>query len=162
MKVRAAVSEKVMRVLGLGLALGVLIAVAGCGAQTPQPPGSIKVIMTEYAYSPKDITVPAGKSVFYLVNSGSNAHTMILRDSTGVRLAGSDLVSAGDVSIFTADNLQVGNYVIFCDQQGHEASGMVGTLTVIAAAPSPSPEATPSATAAASGAPASASPSTSP
>ena len=139
------------------LALGLMIAVAGCGAQTPQPPGSIRVDMTEFSYTPKNITAPAGKIVFYLVNVGSNAHTMIIRDGSGVRLAGSDLISAGDVSIMTVPNLPEGNYTIFCDVQGHEASGMVGTLTVTAAvssSPSASAPATSAAPATPSGSPA--------
>ena len=87
--------------------------------------------MTEFKFDPSTITVPAGKVVFYLVNAGNGtSHNFIIRDSSGKKIAGSELVSAGDQSVFTVDNIAAGTYTIFCDQPGHEASGMKGTLTV--------------------------------
>ena len=87
--------------------------------------------MTEFSFTPSAISAPAGKIVFYLVNGGNNtSHDMVIRNSSGARLATSDLVSAGDTSVFTVDNLAAGTYTYFCDQPGHEAAGMKGTLTV--------------------------------
>lgn len=87
--------------------------------------------MTEFKFEPSTLNVSAGKVVFYLVNAGNGtSHNMIIRDSTGKKVAGSELVSAGDQSVFTVDNIAAGTYTIFCDQPGHEASGMKGTLTV--------------------------------
>ena len=87
--------------------------------------------MTEFKFDPSDIKAPAGKVVFYLVNAGNNtAHDLYIRDNTGKKIAGSDLVSAGDSSVFTVDSIAAGNYVIYCDQPGHESSGMKGTLTI--------------------------------
>ena len=87
--------------------------------------------MTEFKFAPSDIQVPAGKVVFFLVNDGNGtSHDMAIRDSTGKTIARSDLVSAGDSTVFTVDNLAAGSYTIFCDQPGHEASGMHGALTV--------------------------------
>ena len=105
---------------------------AGCGGtSTAQPAGSIKVTMTEFKFDPSSITVPSGKVVFYLVNAGNGtSHNLLIRDSTGKHLAGSNLVSAGDSVVFTVDTIAAGSYVIFCDQPGHEGSGMKGTLTV--------------------------------
>jgi len=39
-------------------------------------------------------------------------------------------MSAGDSSVFTVDSIDAGTYTIFCDQPGHESSGMKGTLTI--------------------------------
>jgi uncharacterized cupredoxin-like copper-binding protein len=39
-------------------------------------------------------------------------------------------VSSGDSIVFTIDNIAAGTYTMFCDQPGHESSGMKGTLTV--------------------------------
>ena len=105
---------------------------AGCGGNSsPQPAGSIKVTMTEFKFDPSTISVPAGTVVFYLVNAGNNtSHDMFIRDSTGKNVAGSDLISAGDTSVFTVNNIAAGTYTYYCDQPGHEASGMKGTLTV--------------------------------
>ena len=87
--------------------------------------------MTEFKFDPSTINVPAGKVVFYLVNAGNGtSHNMIIRDSSGKKVAGSELVSAGDQSVFTVADIAAGTYTIFCDQPGHESSGMKGTLTV--------------------------------
>jgi plastocyanin len=109
-----------------------MVVLAGCGgSSTPQPAGSIKVTMTEFSFDPATISAPAGKVVFYLVNAGNGtSHNLIIRDSTGKRVAGSELVSAGDSFIFTVDSIAAGTYTYFCDQPGHEQSGMKGTLTV--------------------------------
>jgi plastocyanin len=64
------------------------------------------------------------------VNSGTSSHNLIIRDSSNKRIKGSELVSAGDSNVFTVDSIAAGVYTIFCDQQGHEASGMKGTLTI--------------------------------
>jgi plastocyanin len=118
-------------VRALAAVLAAAALVAGCGGNTPpQPAGSIKVVMTEFKYAPSTIEASNGKVVFYLVNSGTTAHNLIIRDSAGRRLKTSELVSAGDASIFTVDSIAAGTYSFFCDQQGHEASGMKGTLTI--------------------------------
>ncbi|TMF42517.1 MAG: hypothetical protein E6I23_13440 [Chloroflexi bacterium] len=116
------------------VALVALAMLAGCGGGSggaAQPAGSIKVTMTEFAFSPSTISVPSGKVVFFLVNTGTVSHDMIIRDSSGQRVSGaaSELVSAGDSFVFTVSNLPAGSYSYFCDQLGHEASGMKGTIT---------------------------------
>ena len=120
-----------MRALAVGLAAVALLAgCGGGGGGASQPAGSIKVTMTEFKFDPSTISAPAGKVVFFLVNSGSTQHDMAIRDSSNNRLAVSELVSAGDSSTFTVDNIAAGTYTIFCTQPGHESSGMKGTLTV--------------------------------
>ena len=87
--------------------------------------------MTEFKFDPAAISAPAGKVVFYLVNGGNGtSHNLIIRDATGKRVGGSELVSAGDSTVFTVDNIAAGTYTYYCDQPGHEASGMKGVLTV--------------------------------
>ena len=86
--------------------------------------------MTEFKFDPSTVSAPHGKVVLFLVNGGSVAHDLIVSDSSGNRVAGSELVSAGDSNVFTIDNIAAGTYKIFCDQPGHEASGMKGTLTI--------------------------------
>ena len=110
--------------------IAVLATACGGSSGSGQPAGSTKVTLTEFKFDPSSITVPHGKVVFFLVNSGSVQHDMAIRDSTGNRLALSELISAGDTSVFTVNNMDAGTYTIFCTQQGHETSGMHGTLTV--------------------------------
>jgi plastocyanin len=108
-----------------------LLAGCGGGGSPAQPAGSIKVTMTEFKFDPGTISAPAGTIVFYIVNAGNNtSHDLFIRDSGGTKIAGSDLVSAGDSSVFTVSNIKAGTYVMYCDQPGHESSGMKGTLTV--------------------------------
>jgi len=117
-----------MRALAVAVAVGALLS--GCGGSTPQPAGSIKVTMTEFKFDPATLSAPSGKVVFYLVNSGTTSHDLIIRDSSNNRISGSELVSAGDAIVFTVDSIPAGTYTIFCDQSGHEASGMKGALTI--------------------------------
>ena len=120
-----------MRALAVGLAAVALLAgCGGGGGGASQPAGSIKVTMTEFKFDPSTISAPSGKVVFFLVNSGTTQHDMAIRDSSNKRIDVSELVSAGDSSVFTVNNLAAGTYTIYCTQPGHESSGMKGTLTV--------------------------------
>ena len=111
-------------------ALAMLVLLAGCGGGgSGQPSGSFKVSMTEFKFDPATMTVPSGKVVFYLVNGGTVSHDFVIRDSAGNNLQASELVSAGDTFVFTVSNLPAGTYTYFCNQAGHEAAGMKGTLT---------------------------------
>jgi plastocyanin len=117
------------RAIPILFAILLLLAACGGGGSSGQPVGSIKVTLTEFKFDPSTISVAHGKVVFYMVNAGTVSHDMIIRDSANNRVAGSELVSAGDTLVFTVDNLPAGTYTFFCDQPGHEASGMKGTLT---------------------------------
>ena len=109
----------------------VALLLAGCGGGTlSQPTGSIKVTLTEFKFDPSTISAPSGKVVFYLVNAGTTSHDLIIRDGSNNRIDGSELMSAGDTLVFTVANIAAGTYTYFCDQSGHEASGMKGTLTI--------------------------------
>lgn len=113
----------------IAIAAGAMLA--SCGGSAPaQPAGSIKVTMTEFHFDPSTISTPPGKVVFFLVNGGNSSHDLVIRDAGGNRVNGSELISAGDSIAFTVDNLGSGTYSYFCDQPGHESSGMKGTLTV--------------------------------
>jgi plastocyanin len=118
-----------MRRLAVGLLVVALLAACGGGGGSAQPAGSIKVTMTEFAFSPSTLSVPSGKVVFYLVNAGSVAHDMVIKDSSGTIAGRSELVSAGDSFVFTVPSLAAGKYRFVCDQPGHETNGMFGSLT---------------------------------
>ena len=116
--------------MAAALVVVALLAALSCGGGPSQPAGSIKVTMTEYKFDPSSVSAPSGNVVFFLVNGGAISHDMVIRDSSGTRKAASELVSAGDSVVFTVDNIAAGTYTIFCDQPGHESSGMKGTLTI--------------------------------
>ena len=123
-----------MKAFALALVAVALLAACGGGGGGGgggQPTGSTKVTMTDFHFDPSNISVPHGKVVFFLVNaSGSLQHDMAIRDSSNNRVAISDLISAGDSTTFTVDNIAAGSYTIFCTQPGHETEGMSGKLTV--------------------------------
>jgi len=119
-----------MRALAVGLAAVALLAGCGGGSGSGAPAGSIQVTMTEFKFDPATITAAHGKVVFWLINSGTTQHDLAIRDSGGTRVATSELVSAGDTMEFDVNDIAAGTYTIFCTQQGHEGSGMKGTLTI--------------------------------
>lgn len=128
-KLRAPISIRTFAgYLAVGmLAIGVL---AGCGGQSGPPAGSISVTMTEYKFAPSQISAKAGKVEFWLINSGTTAHDIVITDSSGNVVGRSDLVTAGDTFDLKVNNIAAGTYQFYCDVPGHKESGMVGTLTV--------------------------------
>jgi uncharacterized cupredoxin-like copper-binding protein len=120
-----------MRALAITLLAIALLSGCGGGSSPQKPAGALTVTLTEFKFEPSTITAPSGKVVFFLVNAGNNtSHDLVIRDSAGNRIAGSDLISAGDTSVFIVDSIAAGTYTIYCDQPGHEGSGMKGTLNI--------------------------------
>jgi uncharacterized cupredoxin-like copper-binding protein len=116
------------------LAFAALLVAAGCGgggsSSSGQPSGSIKVTMTDFKFDPSTITASSGKVVFFLVNSGGVSHDMVVTDSSHQQKGKSELVQPGNSTTLELNNLAAGSYTFICDQPGHEAAGMKGTLTV--------------------------------
>jgi len=120
-----------MRTIAAGMvALALLAACGGSSGGSGAPAGSIQVTMTEYKFNPSTISAPAGKIVFWLVNSGSAQHDLAIEDSSGSTIATSELVSVGDSKEFDVNDIKAGSYKIYCTQPGHRAAGMEGKLTV--------------------------------
>ncbi len=119
-----------MRAAAVALVMIALLSACGGSSGGTAPAGSTQVTMTEFKFAPSTMTVAHGKVIFWLINSGNVAHDMAIRDSSNNRVATSDLISAGDSKEFDVNDIPAGTYTIFCTQQGHEASGMKGTLTV--------------------------------
>jgi len=113
-------------------ALTILCLAGACGGSggSGQPAGSIKVTMSEFKFDPSAISAKSGKVTFFLVNSGSVAHDLVVLGPDGKKLASSDLVQGGDSGVLTINDLAAGTYRVICDQPGHEQAGMKGTLSV--------------------------------
>jgi uncharacterized cupredoxin-like copper-binding protein len=118
--------------------VGIVLMVAACGgggggggSGGGQPAGSTKLTMSDYKFAPASPTVKPGKVTFFLVNTGSVSHDMVVMSADGSKSLGrSELIQPGDSGVLTVDNLPAGTYKIICDQPGHESLGMKGTLTV--------------------------------
>jgi plastocyanin len=121
-----------MSVVAVSALVAILLGVSACGgtAAAGPPSGAIQVTMTEYAFKPSNLQLKTGTATFYLVNSGSQQHDMVIADAGGKVMARSELVYAGNTATFTVSNLPAGTYTIYCDVPGHRESGMSGKLTV--------------------------------
>jgi len=100
---------------------------------TVQPPGSILITMSNFAFTPSTLALPAGKVVLYLVNPSTLAHNLSLREP-GVALlnvvAVTRNIPPGMAAVLTIDSLRAGVYRATCAVEGHAAEGMVADITV--------------------------------
>jgi uncharacterized cupredoxin-like copper-binding protein len=110
--------------------------IAGCGDDSGSATasrGPTTVVMTDYAYHPRDLRVRRDQTLT-VVNEGGIAHNLTIergpnpRDATE-RLAGTDSFLKGDSEQLRVD-LTPGRYVMVCTVPGHRELGMVGTLSV--------------------------------
>jgi uncharacterized cupredoxin-like copper-binding protein len=108
---------------------------AGCGedeaAKSVAPPGS--VVMTDYAFHPRDVRVRRGQTLPVL-NHGGIAHNLKVERGPNPRqetdeLAGTSSFLEGDSEQLRID-LPPGRYVMVCSVPGHRELGMTGSLTV--------------------------------
>jgi plastocyanin len=120
-----------MRRLGLALcAVGLLTAATGAVAVYAQ--STTTVVMTEFAFDPATLTLPAGRDTIVLTNSGQFPHTMHI-EGNGVSVDVAPAIDGGSSATGTV-TLAPGTYDVWCPVDGHRERGMVGTLTVAGAA----------------------------
>ena len=102
------------------------VLLGGCGDESVDvAPGT--VVMTDYAFNPRDVKAARG-AVLTVLNEGGVAHNLtVVRGS--IRVAGTSSFLAGDRERLRVD-MDPGRYRILCTVPGHERLGMTGTLTV--------------------------------
>jgi plastocyanin len=96
------------------------------GAGAAAGGGVADIVAQDLAFVPSEVTVPAGAVRINLKNEGELLHNVLfdgVADFAKVEAAGGSTASG------TAD-LKPGTYVYFCDQPGHRAAGMEGTIIV--------------------------------
>ena len=128
-----------------------LVLLSACSAQQSKPATEVTVEMTDFAYSPSSIAVPAGRPVTLTVkNIGNIEHDFVVQkiDATTevIQDSGSDAhhahgeeqnydlhvsAGAGETSILQLTVSEPGTYEIFCSVEGHKEAGMIGELTVV-------------------------------
>jgi FtsP/CotA-like multicopper oxidase with cupredoxin domain/plastocyanin len=95
-------------------------------AQTAVPAQQVRVIATEYSFSPSTITVKVNEPVqITLQNSGAIVHNIAITNPRFKVEANAGQTRSGTVT-FT----QPGTYEFICDIPGHANLGMRGTITV--------------------------------
>ena len=135
----------------VGLALVFLVLLAACASQPSQPATELTVEMTDFAYTPSSITVPAGQPVTLTLNNTGNIEHDFVVETIDVKAAvikdnGSnehhahgaeqnyDLhvsARAGETSVVQLTIAEPGTYKIICSVEGHEEAGMIGELIVL-------------------------------
>jgi plastocyanin len=126
------------------LILVVTIFLVSCGGSEPST--TINVTMTDFQFTPNSYVVPAGKEItLNVVNNGSVVHNFVImklgttpgeafddEDDANVFWEERDIPAGSDLSVTFTAPTEPGDYQVVCRTQGHIASGMVATLTVVA------------------------------
>ena len=127
------------------------LLLAACAPQPSEPATELMVKMTDFAYNPSSLTIPAGQPVtLTLMNTGNIEHDFVIEEidvtTKVLQDSGSDAHHAhgeeknydlhasagiGDTTVLEFTALRPGNYKVFCSVEGHEEAGMVGELTVL-------------------------------
>ena len=101
------------------------IVAAACGANASGLP-EVRVVMTDFKFSPQRIEISAGRKVeFKLTNNGRVEHD-VTADAVGLH---AHVMSAQRLS-FESGPFAPGEYDIFCSVVGHREAGMVGKIVV--------------------------------
>lgn len=115
---------RVAIVLAALLAVG-LVACGGGAAATAGP--KVTVDMTDFAFGPKSVEIPAGQKVtLELRNKGAVEHDFTV-DAIGLKA----IVKPGQTATRSVGPFTAGTeYDLYCSTAGHKESGMTGKLVV--------------------------------
>jgi uncharacterized cupredoxin-like copper-binding protein len=112
--------------LGALLALSAVLSLARSGRSAQLPVG---LILKEFLFDPKDVTVRTGEIAFVVKNQGSIEHNLVLEVPGGKTVAQIAIIEPGQTTKVTA-TLPAGIYTIYCSLPGHKEAGMAATLRV--------------------------------
>jgi len=121
-------------VLALPL-VAVVPLLAACGGDEPgetasQSASSAEIVATEYAFSPENVTVPAGEITFTVRNDGQEEHEFEILQGDRVIDEVEGLIPGLERDLTVT--LDPGEYRIVCMLNDHLERGMEATLTVTA------------------------------
>src|SRR5262249_31407463 len=103
--------------------------VAAARAQVPggPQPAEIKIVSSEFKYSPARVLVPAGHAVTIILdNSGAETEHGIFVPALGFRLEAKPGETVRKRALFD----KAGDFEFSCDLPGHREAGMRGVLIV--------------------------------
>lgn len=99
---------------------------AGQSAAAGADAGAIVVVAKDISFAERAFTGSAGTLNLQYRNEGSIAHTLLIENVDGFKLAVAAKGDADDGSVA----LEPGTYKLFCDVPGHRPAGMEATLQV--------------------------------
>jgi uncharacterized cupredoxin-like copper-binding protein len=120
------ISRAALLAIGL-LIVGLVLSPRWGGAGAA--PRIVKVKAFEFAYDPKQITVPPGSVEFDVTNTGSIEHTFLIDDPAKKTVGKIASILPGKTTKLTV-TLKAGVHTIYCDLAGHREAGMLAALKV--------------------------------
>ena len=106
---------------------------ASAGSDDAVTPQSVTIMLSEFAISPAQVSVPAGTPIdFSVMNMGAATHTLAVETPDGTLASGD--IAAGATGSLSVPALDAGTYRIVCTVPGHSDLGMKATLAVGGAA----------------------------
>ena len=103
-------------------------AIAAREPSSPAKPAEIRVVSTEFRFSPATVLVAAGRAVTLVLDNGraETEHGLFV-PALGFRLQ----VKAGEIARKNTVFEKPGEYEFICDLPGHLEAGMTGRLIVV-------------------------------
>ncbi len=115
---------------GLALALGLVLATAGCGDDSDAKPDLVdatsEVGTLDNSFRPAELTVEAGTTVVW-ENGGRNAHNVLPVEGEDWGVQAEEFAPG---ATFSHRFTEPGTYPYYCSLHGTTTKGMVGTVTV--------------------------------
>ena len=122
------------------------LTLSSCGGGGSAPSTTIDVTLTDFAFTPNAFTIPAGQEItLKVLNNGAVVHNFIImklgtsagdsfdsEDEPNVFWSERDIPPGGDLNVTFTAPTEPGDYQVVCKTQGHIASGMIATVTVVA------------------------------
>jgi uncharacterized cupredoxin-like copper-binding protein len=123
--------------------LGLAMLLPACGSSSQESSTNVNVTMTDFQFSPRTFTVPAGQTItFHASNNGAVEHTFVVMklgaaaidkftDADQANVYWQTKLGPGEsvTETFTAPD-EPGEYQIVCDIPGHFQAGMIASLVV--------------------------------
>jgi uncharacterized cupredoxin-like copper-binding protein len=106
-----------------------VVALTGVGAGSgtafaATKAGTIKVDARNFAFSPKNFKVKAGKKITIALHSKDSVHDFTIQGGDTVVEVGGGKTKTGTFKL-----AKPGKYIFYCSIPGHRAAGMQGTIT---------------------------------
>jgi plastocyanin len=117
--------------LAAGLAaLCVAPATLPSAIASSSPPSRLLVTGREYSLTLSRARINPGDAIIQFLNSGEDAHDLVVKRFGSTRTFGAGETQPGDVAQFDARLGRGQHYVLYCSLADHKASGMRAFLAV--------------------------------